>query len=151
MCDMAVSQDVVVRSNGSGFSIASGAMDRYILAKNIIVPNLGACQAALPFKVLGLEANAGKWKDFILLSKAGMAVNDNMGMKPATPGEHHVLPNNTIGADLATGVDLCLGMNYGRRGDHRNLSVNQHKGDFRFTDWFAFHLAYTFCFADLSA
>ena len=99
--DVAIGQDVVVRTNGRDFAVARGAVDGDVFPKSIVAADLGAGHAALPFQVLGFQADAGKGKNLIVRAQRGMAVNDHMGMQPATPAQGHMFADDAIRSDDA--------------------------------------------------
>ena len=68
--DVAVGQDVIVRADGRDFAVAGGAVDGDVFAKGVVVADLRARDAALPFQVLRFQADAGERENFILLAPA---------------------------------------------------------------------------------
>ena len=52
-------------------AVAGGAVDGDGFAEGVVVADLGAGDAALPFQVLRLQTDAGEGKDFVLPRRAG--------------------------------------------------------------------------------
>src|SRR5712692_2699102 len=116
---MAVSQHQVVRTDARSLAVASGAMNGHAFPKSVVVADLRAGAAALPFQVLGLEPDAGKRKDLILNTETGASVDDHVGMQMAAGSEnnlgadHTVRPNQTARADFRFGMDDGGGVDSG--------------------------------------
>ena len=119
MGDVAVSQDVVIRANRCHFAVAGRAVDGDTFAEGIVVANFGSCDAALPFQILRLKADAGEGEDFVAASEFGMAIDNDMRMQAATGAQCYVFANRAIWSDFAIRANLCFGMNDRRRVDHR--------------------------------
>ena len=51
------------------FAVAGRAVDGDVFAEGVVVADLRARDAALPFQILRLESDAGEGKDFILLAQ----------------------------------------------------------------------------------
>src|ERR1017187_8162596 len=89
--------------------------------KHIAVADLQSRDAAFPFQVLRLLADAGEREDFVFLAELGVAVNDDMRMKQAIIPECDVSTDDAIRADFAARTDLGFGMNDGRCVDHGEI------------------------------
>ena len=113
--DVAVGQDVVVRTDARDFAVAGGAVDGDVFAEGVVVADFRARDAALPFQVLRLQPDAGERKNFILPAERRVAVNDDVRMQFAAVAERDVFADDAIRADFAAGADLRLGMNDGGR------------------------------------
>ena len=100
--DMGVSEEVIAGTNYSSIAIVGSAVDGDIFTKGVVVTNAGAGGATGMFKVLRLEANAGKGIDCIGFAQLSVAVDDDVGMKGTTLTKRNIRANNTIGANLAT-------------------------------------------------
>ena len=88
--EMAVGENVIVRAHQGYLAITGGAVDRDVFAEGVGIANFRASNAALPFQILRLETEAGKWKYFILHAELRVTVNDHMRMKLAAVAEHDV-------------------------------------------------------------
>ena len=110
VADMAAGQDVIVRADHGGLAVARGAVDGDAFADGIVIADLGARQAALPFQILGPEPDGGEGKDLVLLPEPRVAIDHHMRMQPAARPQLHVLADDAIRPDLAIGPDLRLGM-----------------------------------------
>src|SRR5436190_1199482 len=107
---MTVGEEVVIGSHVGGITVFGGAMNRNVFAKGVMVANFGPGDTALPFQILSLETDAGERIDLVAFSQLCMAVDDNVGMKPATGAQLHVLTDHTIGTNFATVTDTSFGM-----------------------------------------
>src|SRR5207249_815483 len=83
MSQVTISENVIVRPDDGGFTIARSAMNGDILAKSIFVPNFGSSQSSFPFQVLSFQADAGEGKNFVAIAKLGMTVHNHMGVELA--------------------------------------------------------------------
>ena len=88
--DVRVAQQVVVRSHHGGVAFIRRAVDRGVLADDVVIADDGAGHAALPFQVLGLEAETGKRKNLVVLPDRGVAVHDDVRMQLAARSQDDV-------------------------------------------------------------
>src|SRR6185503_3570284 len=151
MGQVAISEDVVVRSDDGRFAVTGGAMDRDVFAESVVIADLSARHAAIPFQILGLEANARKRENLVAFTERCQPVDNHMRVKPALVAEHYVLADDAIGTDLAIGSDLCARMNDGGGMDHNASFIHQDKGDLRFADYLSVHQTDALGLADLPA
>ena len=73
------------------------------------IADLRASEAALPFQILGLEADAGEREDFIVRcpSRVWPSITTCECSRQPRP-QRHVLADDAIGADPALVADLAL-------------------------------------------
>jgi hypothetical protein len=76
--DVAVSQNVIVRTDARDFTVARRAVDGGVFTESIMVADLRARDAAFPFQILRPQTDAGERKNLVLLPKRRVAVNDDM-------------------------------------------------------------------------
>ena len=120
---------MVVRTHASDAAITGGAVDGHVLAEDVVISDLHASDAPLPFQVLGFQSQACKGKHLVVGAEGGMAVDDDVRMQLAAVAEADVLTDDAVGPDFAIGTQLRArmddrrGMN-GRR--HGQRSKNMH-------------------------
>ena len=124
MRDMRVDDEQVVRADHRGVAVVRRAMNGHAFAKNIVVANFQARDAALVFQVLRLHADGGERENLIPPPQPGVAVHDHMRMQFAFVAQRDVFADDAIRADLATGADLRLGMNNGSGMNHGNFDYD---------------------------
>ena len=111
MCDVAVSEDCIFRTDARLFAIACRTVNRDVFAKSVSVADFRARDSAFPFQILRLQPDARERKNFIFLSQLRVAVNNDMRMQFAFVAERDVFTNDTIRPNFAIVSDLCFGMN----------------------------------------
>jgi hypothetical protein len=72
--DMAVAKDMIIGSKPRDFSGASRAIDADVFANRVVIAQFSPGNPALPFQVLGFEADADVGKEFVFFSDFGVAV-----------------------------------------------------------------------------
>ena len=76
-----------------------------VFAEGVVVADLRAGDAALPFQILRLQPDAGEGKNFVLLAQPRVAVNDDVRMQLAARAQRDVLADDAIRPDLAVRAD----------------------------------------------
>jgi hypothetical protein len=119
--DIGVAKNVIIRANARDFSVARRAIDARVFANGIVVAQFRPRDAALPFQILGFQADAYIRIKLVLFPDFGVPVNDNVGMKLAVFTECDVLTNDAKGADFATRAKFGFWMNNRRFMDHEDV------------------------------
>ena len=124
VCDVGVSQDMVVRADSRGLAISGSAVDRHVLPKGVAIGDLGAGEAAFPLQVLRLQPDAGERENLILAAQHRMPIDDHVRVQATTRPEHDLRANDAVRANHAACANLCLGMNHGGGMDLGHLSMS---------------------------
>jgi len=91
---------------------------RHTFTDGISITNFDAGHTAVPFKVLGFQAQRGKGKNLVFATQPSVAADDNVRIQAAALAQFHVLVDDTVGPNLAARTDAGLGVNYSRRVNH---------------------------------
>jgi hypothetical protein len=106
--DVAVGEDVIVRADARDFAVARRAVNGDVFAKSVFIADFRARDAAFPFQVLRLQADARERKNFIFFAELRVAVNDDVRMQFAAVAERDVFADDAIRPDFATGRRFAL-------------------------------------------
>lgn len=158
MGDVRASENVVVRTDHSGLTIAGGTVDFNVFTNRVVVANARPGHSALPFQVLGANADGREWKHLVGHPHDRVAINDNVRVNLVVRSEHHVFADDTERADRTGWIDLGTGMHDCGWVNHfviennnlARLRINQRERDKCFTDDFFPNVACSLRTTDLA-
>ena len=107
--DVGVAEEKVVGADAGGQLRVGAAMDRAVLAEDVVGADFQCGGLADVFEILGFPADDGEGEKLVGIPEGGGAFEDDVGVQHAVIAEGHVRTDGAVGADADVPAEFGLG------------------------------------------
>ena len=111
--DVGVAEEIIVGADAGGHLGGGPPVNRAVLAKHVVVPDLNKRRLTQVFEVLGFASDDGKRIKLVSLANGGAALDNHMRMQHTVPAQYHILSDQTVRPNPDVGSQLGGGRNDG--------------------------------------
>jgi len=104
--DVGVTEEVIVGADAGGHLGGSPPVDRAVLTKHVVVPDLNKRRLAEVFEILGFASDDGERIKLVSLANGRAALNNHMRMQHTVPTQYHMLADQAVWPDPDVGAEL---------------------------------------------